>query len=380
MGCAASVEKGEGGGASSKGDVKVEESVSAKNFDVAPFKQNINPKSSTINLDLSLEMTKLKCEGEQYTYTASYCYVCQKGYYPDQLDKANQDSYLVLENILGDESAHLFGVFDGHGTEGDLCSHFAADQFGYSLCKELQKHGGPKEAFGGSNMEKVYTSAFVKTNKLLRQSKVPDKLSGTTGVTIVIQGETLYIGNVGDSRAIIASEVDGSLKYSALSSDQTPFRKDERERLKLKGARIFTMDQIDGHEPIHENWGAETGDDIDDAAQDPPRVWDKSLQGPGCAFTRSIGDSMAEAVGVYAEPEILKWPIEPSDRFAVVASDGVFEFLPSQTVVDMIAQFDDPIEGGQHVVAEACTSTSLLIALIALIASLRCCHCCLYTP
>ena len=75
MGCAASVEKGEGGGASSKGDVKVEESVSAKNFDVAPFKQNINPKSSTINLDLSLEMTKLKCEGEQYTYTASYCYV-----------------------------------------------------------------------------------------------------------------------------------------------------------------------------------------------------------------------------------------------------------------------------------------------------------------
>ena len=35
--------------------------------------------------------------------------MCQKGYYPDQLDKANQDSYLVLENILGDESAHLFG-------------------------------------------------------------------------------------------------------------------------------------------------------------------------------------------------------------------------------------------------------------------------------
>ena len=37
----------------------------------------------------------------------------------------------------------------------------------------------------------------------------------------------------------------------------------------------------------------------------------------------------------------------------MVASDGVFEFLPSQTVVDMISQFNDPIEAGQHVVSEA---------------------------
>ena len=35
-----------------------------------------------------------------------------------------------------------------------------------------------------------------------------------------------------------------------------------------------------------------------------PRVWDESLERPGCAFTRSLGDSVAEACGVCAEPEV----------------------------------------------------------------------------
>ncbi len=86
---------------------------------------------------------------------------------------------------------------------------------------------------------------------------------------------------------------------------------------------------------------------------DPPRVWDKSLERPGCAFTRSLGDQVAKSCGVCAEPEILTWDITPNDRFAVVASDGVFEFITSQTVVDMIAKIKDPIEACKHVVAEA---------------------------
>jgi len=36
------------------------------------------------------------------------------------------------------------------------------------------------------------------------------------------------------------------------------------------------MDQRDGYEPIHENWGAETGDEIDEVG-DPPRIWDPEL-------------------------------------------------------------------------------------------------------
>jgi hypothetical protein len=79
----------------------------------------------------------------------------------------------------------------------------------------------------------VYTKAFVDTDKALHGgSSIDDSLSGTTGVTVLQKGDRLLVANVGDSRAIIASMVDGKLVYSPLSNDQTPYRKDERERLK----------------------------------------------------------------------------------------------------------------------------------------------------
>jgi len=48
-----------------------------------------------------------------------------------------------------------------------------------------------------------------------------------------------------------------------------------------------------------------SGEDIDEGG-DPPRVWSAKGDYPGTAFTRSIGDRIAEECGVNAEPEILE--------------------------------------------------------------------------
>lgn len=99
------------------------------------------------------------------------------------------------------------------------------------LEKELKTSG--VAGLDTPNMNAILTKAFVGTNKAMHKSQaVDDTLSGTTGVVIVVRGDTLHVANVGDSRAIIATEIDGSLKFGALSNDQTPFRKDERERVK----------------------------------------------------------------------------------------------------------------------------------------------------
>lgn len=58
---------------------------------------------------------------------------------------------------------------------------------------------------------------------------------------------------------------------------------DERERVKKCGARILTVDQVEGFEPIHENWGLNLGDEIDENG-DPPRIWHPYGQYPvSCA-------------------------------------------------------------------------------------------------
>lgn len=107
-----------------------------------------------------------------------------------------------------------------------------------------------------------------------------------------MRGSTIYVSNVGDSRAIILSDSQsnvslfapgatppaaGAAKLAAkpLSVDQTPYRKDERERVKKCGARVMSMDQIDKIEPMHENWGdMSLGENIDEGG-DPPRVWSR---------------------------------------------------------------------------------------------------------
>ena len=182
---------------------------------------------------------------------------------------------------------------------------------------------------------------------------IDDTMSGTTAIMVLINKGSIHVANVGDSRAIIAQMRDSHLTAYSLSQDQTPFRKDERERCKRAGAQVATMDQLEGLEPMHENWGdtAETGGDEGDG--DPPRIWIPGQMCPGCAFTRSIGDSTGERVGVFAEPELLNKQLLANDKFIILASDGVWEFMTNQMVVDMVQEFKSPLKACKAVVQEA---------------------------
>ena len=56
---------------------------------------------------------------------------------------------------------------------------------------------------------------------------------------------------------------------------------------------------------------------------------------------------------MFAEPELEVLAVTAEMAFLVIASDGVFEFLSSQAVVDMVAKFEDPLEACMAVVAES---------------------------
>jgi serine/threonine protein phosphatase PrpC len=135
-----------------------------------------------------------------------------------------------------------------------------------------------------------------------------------------------------------------SLVAKPLSIDQTPFRKDERDRVKKAGAEIKTIDMVEGRADFHEDWGDFTlGEHIDERG-DPPRVWVKGESYPGTAFTRSLGDRLGENVGVYAEPEMESRYITKNDKYLVIASDGVYEFLPNQVVINLCESAATPLQ------------------------------------
>jgi serine/threonine protein phosphatase PrpC len=58
-------------------------------------------------------------------------------------------------------------------------------------------------------------------------SAIDDTLSGTTAITVLFIQDTLYVANVGDSRAIVATRnpETGEIQAAPLSDDQTPYRK-----------------------------------------------------------------------------------------------------------------------------------------------------------
>ncbi|KMS95379.1 hypothetical protein BVRB_008860 [Beta vulgaris subsp. vulgaris] len=275
-----------------------------------------------------------------HNFSLEYSVLTQRGYYPDSPEKENQDSYCIKTRLHGNSNVHFFGVFDGHGQFGAQCSNYVKDKLVDILCSDSTLLEDPVKA---------YNDAFLRTNEELHNSDIDDAMSGTTAITALVIGDTLYVANVGDSRAVIALKNGDKIIAQDLSRDQTPFRKDEYERVKLCGARVLSVDQVEGlKDPDIQTWG-----DEETEGSDPPRLWVQNGMYPGTAFTRSVGDSTAEKIGVVAAPEVSVIHLTPDHLFFVVASDGVFEFLPSQEVVDMVSNHQDPRDTCSAIVGES---------------------------
>ena len=112
-------------------------------------------------------------------YKLRYAWVSQRGYYPEDLDKANQDAHMEVEAFAVDQGVKdcaFFGVFDGHGKTGDHCAHFARDHIHVTLATELGK--------AGASVDNAFKAAFESVNTRLHAStEVDDTMSGTTAST-----------------------------------------------------------------------------------------------------------------------------------------------------------------------------------------------------
>ena len=327
-------------------------------------------------------------------HDATVAVVCQEGCYPDKKAHVNQDRFACkpVFHEEGDATKQmLIGVFDGHGPNGEHCASIASVAFPDVLRRlrndsSFASHGArdakvPHREWDADEALQSYTRAFVDTDRRVMEALGDGaRSSGTTALVAHIIGDMLHIGNVGDSRALLGltsrrnassapsspprspvwnprnSSDDPSARWEVLevSHDQTCFRNDERERMKREATEpvmFATLGMILGETPLSEDFGEESIE----AADDPPRVFKKGATFPGCAFTRSLGDATGKKLGVCARPELLTYKLDANARCLILASDGVFEFMTNEEVLEVAQRrrADGPLAAAQEIVTTA---------------------------
>lgn len=96
--------------------------------------------------------------------------------------------------------------------------------------------------------------------------------------------------------------------------------------------------------------------EYDDGVDGPMRVWLGNMDVPGLAMSRSLGDVVAHTAGVSSECEFFEYDFNPNNRedlILVMASDGLWEFMSNQEVMDIAFSTTEPRYAVDKLISES---------------------------
>jgi serine/threonine protein phosphatase PrpC len=256
-----------------------------------------------------------------------YSGVSKKGHAPYNPRKKNQDAIIMANDPQ--TSSLVLCVLDGHGEHGDGVSQTFRD----TLANEMFNH--PAWA---SDLKTAVSEAIAKCERnLLRNYRIDSEFSGTTLSMAIVRGNHVTGVNIGDSRVILGKVEAGRMVAQDITFDHKPESPKEKERILACGGRVFAVE-------------------YDDGVDGPPRVWLGHMDIPGLAMSRSLGDVVAHSAGVISDPEFTEYELNPeTDKFLVVATDGLWEFVSNQETVDFVENQNTPTDAVDVLVTEAAT-------------------------
>lgn len=258
----------------------------------------------------------------------------------------------------------FLGVYDGHGGAE------VAEQLRSSLHKHFRMHGAFPE-----NVSRALQGAFSSFEGELGRSRAAAAPAdpGSTALVAVIDGCTLHIANLGDCRAVMArssppDELDadrtlwplgarvevqdtrnpeirgqrGTIVEIRSASKRMyvvklfrdgalrPFRHGALRLLSQLRAERLTVDHKPG-DPAERRRIEALGGEVE-----PPTTANGIWRVAGIAVSRSFGSTAAKPY-VSTEPDLVEVRLESGrDVFLVLASDGVWDVLDDQFVIDLV--------------------------------------------
>ena len=222
----------------------------------------------------------------------------------------NEDKFCIVQDSEN-KGVFLFAIYDGHG--GARCSEFLQGNLHKFILEDSELV---------SDTKNVMLRSFIKAeNVFIEEAKRSGfDRSGSCAIVCVVVKDKCFVANVGDSRAVLSSNKGG--KVFALSKDHKPADEGEMNRIVQAGGYVYQ----------NSNYNAVP------AVIGPHRVFPGRL-----SVSRTIGDihaKLAQYGGnsnvIVPTPEIKHFRITNEHDFIIMCSDGIFDRLDNQKVVDCV--------------------------------------------
>jgi len=196
----------------------------------------------------------------------------------------------------------FFGVYDGHG--GPKVSKLVRLNLFRIFEEELEKNTIPD----------AFMKSFARVSEIILGDHSLD-YQGTTAVTVLLEEDKIWTGNLGDSRAVLCTE-NGAVD---ITTDHKPNSESEKSRIEQLGGDV--------------SWYGYLGPD----RQPVPGMGAYRING-NLAVSRAFGDSL-ERPFLSDIPDVKCFTRnKESDRFIILASDGLWDVMSGKEAVRFVQQ------------------------------------------
>ncbi|CAK9140323.1 unnamed protein product [Ilex paraguariensis] len=216
--------------------------------------------------------------------------------------RKGEDYFLTktdCQRVLGNPSSSfsVFAVFDGHN--GNAAAIFSRDHLLNYVLSAIPRGLGRDEWLQA--LPRALVAGFVKADKEF-QSK--GQTSGTTVTFVIVDGWTVTVASVGDSRCIL--DAQGGAVCELTVDHRLEENVEERERVTASGGEVGRLSIVGG---------AQVG---------PLRCWPGGL-----CLSRSIGD-MDVGEFIVPIPYVKQVKLSNAGGRLIIASDGIWDALSSE--------------------------------------------------
>ncbi|XP_077244633.1 putative protein phosphatase 2C 15 isoform X2 [Tasmannia lanceolata] len=216
--------------------------------------------------------------------------------------RKGEDYFLMktdCQRVPGNSSStfSVFAIFDGHN--GNAAAIFTKENLLNHVLGAIPRGLGREEWLQA--LPRALVAGFVKTDKEF-QSR--GETSGTTATFVIIDGWTVTVASVGDSRCIL--DAQGGVVSLLTVDHRLEENAEERERVTASGGEVGRLSIVGG---------AEIG---------PLRCWPGGL-----CLSRSIGD-MDVGEFIVPIPYVKQVKLSNVGGRLIIASDGIWDALSSE--------------------------------------------------